>query len=183
MTSEYCQQETDNFLQAAIEASKALREARAYADNFRCLDDNSQDKMQLMSLPDDILGQIMSTGLYHGNWYAPDMAKCNKKLLSIMKENRPVLEKQLMARPWHIMKGVLKITDIAAYLDEPGCLEPALHYLEKGWIKHMELLIVCNFGEPIIESARRLSGLQDQFFDTLTGQWPSEKIVMRYVCM
>ena len=139
---------------------------------------------QLMDLPDDCLAGIIMAGLKIHNWYAVDLAMCNKRLLSILREFAQPVLKLLQHKPWFISDKVLYANDWEIFFDKPDGLRLAAHYLEKGWIKRMELTILSGIEFPFSGSgpnhSRAVVRMSDDHLNQLLEGRPINKIVLVY---
>ena len=142
--------------------------------------------MQLMDLPDDCLALIIFHMLKMHDWYALDLALCNKRLLRVMNDNTFQIIELLRHKPWLIENGELHALDWKIYIDDPRGLKSALYYLKKGWIKrlvmHCIVLPEPRFGYDNLPAARSVQWkIRHEWkatYDTMLEGWPANKVVL-----
>ena len=149
---------------------------------LRCMDQDKRiSSMELMDLPDDCLAGIIFTALKNGDWYALDMAMCNKRLLKIIQDNAGKIIKLLYKKPWGICKGVLHTFDVDILEDEIWGLDCARYYLERKWIKRVDLTIASDIMFPVPEELEEeMLKISSYHTGLLLDRLPRNKVVLNF---
>ena len=142
--------------------------------------------LELMDLPHDLLERIFLTLMNETTTFT-NFALCNRRMLSILQQQRRAVNIRLCWRPWFIEGDTLvQFGDRSDYVRsvEPDILQHTLQHLQLGWVKRIELM--CDTEGDFIDWERmvKLYGFATHISSSLVGEmvghWPVNKVILSY---
>ena len=173
-------------------ASTAMRTIACSSPWEFCLDVCEQSAMKrdtiegsrslmFKDLPDDVLEAILFK-LSDISWSFTDLALCNRRMLSILLNNKSRFMWILATRPYVCMNGAMHAEVQEVHTIHTQALQHGLKYLKLGWISRLHLKCVSEVRLNVSRIGRVnvLIQASDEQVEEVIGNWPRNKVLLDY---